>query len=96
MTCFVYFLSADIFMNTLSMITPRDYFTPRVLSPFRGGGIAYLNDAVSYADWSFHTPGRASQVRTVEGQRSDKVAAQLLFLLLCYFSPLYFPIILLF
>jgi len=42
----------------------------RVLSPFRGGGgggIAYLNDPDSYADWSFYTPGRASQVKQVEG-----------------------------
>jgi len=26
---------------------------PRVLSPFRGGGIVYLNDPDSYAGWSF-------------------------------------------
>jgi len=31
------------------------------------GGIAYLIDPDSYADWSFYTPGRASQVRQVEG-----------------------------
>jgi len=36
-------------------------------SPFRGGGIAYLNDLDSYADWTFYTPGGASQVRQVEG-----------------------------
>jgi len=35
-----------------------------VLSPFRGGGIAYLIDPDSYADWRFYTPGRASQVFT--------------------------------
>jgi len=29
--------------------------------------IVYLNDPDSYADWSFHTPGRASQVRQFEG-----------------------------
>jgi len=40
---------------------------PRVLSPFRGGGIAYLSDQDSYAGWSFYTTGRASQVRQVEG-----------------------------
>jgi len=40
---------------------------PRLLSHFRGGGIAYLNDPDSYAGWSFYTPGRASQVRQVEG-----------------------------
>jgi len=40
---------------------------PRVLSPFRGGGIAYLNDPDSYAGWSFYTPVRASQARQVEG-----------------------------
>jgi len=27
------------------------------------GGIEYLNVPDSYADWSFYTPGRASQVR---------------------------------
>jgi len=26
---------------------------PRVLSPFRGRGIAYLNDPDSYADWIY-------------------------------------------
>jgi len=42
--------------------------TPRVLSPFcGGGGIVYLNDPDSYADWSLYTPGRATQVRQVEG-----------------------------
>jgi len=57
-------------------------FTPtRVLSPFCGG-IVYLSDPKSYAGWSFYTPVRATQARQVEGQRSDKVAAQLLFLLL--------------
>jgi len=40
---------------------------PRVLLPFRRGGIAYLNDPDSYADWSFYTPGRTSQVRQAEG-----------------------------
>jgi len=46
-------------------------FTPRVLSPFRGGGgcggIAYVNDPDSYAVWSFYTPVRATQARQVEG-----------------------------
>jgi len=43
------------------------FVPPCVLSPFRGGGgIAYLIDPDSYADWSFYTPGRASQVRQVE------------------------------
>jgi len=41
--------------------------SPRVLSPFRGGGIAYLNDPDSYAGWSFCTPVRATQARQVEG-----------------------------
>jgi len=36
--------------------------SPCVLSPFRGGGIAYLNDPDSYAGWSFYTPVRARQV----------------------------------
>jgi len=40
---------------------------PRVLSPFRGGGIVYLNDPDSYAGWSFDTPVRATQARQVEG-----------------------------
>jgi len=43
------------------------YWTPRVLSPFRGGGIAYLNDPDSYAGWSFSTPVRATKARQVEG-----------------------------
>jgi len=63
---------------------------PRVLSPFHGGGIAYLNDPDSYAGWSLYTPGRAAQARQVEGQRSEKVAAQLLFL---YFSISYYSAI---
>jgi len=41
--------------------------TTRVLSPFRGGGIAYLNDPDHYAGWSFYTPVRATQARQVEG-----------------------------
>jgi len=40
---------------------------PRVLSPFRSGGIAYLSDPDSYAGWSFYTPVRATQARQVEG-----------------------------
>jgi len=40
---------------------------PSVLSPFRGGGIAYLSDPDSYAGWSFYTPVRATQSRQVEG-----------------------------
>jgi len=58
-----------------------------MLSPFPGEGIEYLNHPDSYADWSFYTLYRASQVRQVEGQRSDKVAAQ-------SFLSLYFPIFL--
>jgi len=42
-------------------------YTPRVLSPFRGGGIAYLNDLDSYAGWSLYTPVGATQARQVEG-----------------------------
>jgi len=60
-----------------------------VLSPFRGGGIAYLSDLDSYAGWRFYTPVRATQVGQVEGYRSDKAAAHSL-LALC------FPIFLLF
>jgi len=39
---------------------------PRVLSPFRGGEIAYLIDPDSYAGWSF-IPLRATKARQVEG-----------------------------
>jgi len=39
----------------------------RVLSPFRGGRIAYLNDPDSYAGCTCYTPGRATQARQVEG-----------------------------
>jgi len=38
-----------------------------VLSPFRGGGIVYLNNLDSYAGWSFYTPVRVTQARQVEG-----------------------------
>jgi len=56
---------------------------------FSWWGIAYLNDLDSYAAWSFYTPGRVSQARQVEGQRSDKVVAQsLLSLYFTFFSPL--------
>jgi len=40
---------------------------PRVLSPYRGGGIAYLNDSDSYAGLSFDTLVRATQARQIEG-----------------------------
>jgi len=40
--------------------------SPRVLSPFRGRGIAYLNDPDSYTGWSFYTPVRVTQARQVE------------------------------
>jgi len=40
---------------------------PRALSPFRGGGIAYLSDPDRYAGLSFYTPVRATQARQVEG-----------------------------
>jgi len=49
------------------MTTFHSLDTPRVLSPFRGGGIVYLNVPDSYAGWSFYTPGRATQARQVEG-----------------------------
>jgi len=51
----------------LSLYTSSIYLSPHMLSPFRGGGMEYLNDPESYADWSFYTPGWASQVRQVEG-----------------------------
>jgi len=31
---------------------PYGVATPRVLSPFRGGGIAYLSDPDSYTGWN--------------------------------------------
>jgi len=37
---------------------------PRVLSPYRGGGIEYLSDPDSYAGWSFYTPDRATAMLT--------------------------------
>jgi len=43
------------------------YYSSRVPSPFRGGGIVYLNDPDSYARWSLYTPVRATQARQVEG-----------------------------
>jgi len=66
-----------------------DQGPPRVRSPFRSGRIEYVSDPDSYADWSFYTPGGASQARQVEEYRSDKVAAQSL-------NSLYFPVVLLF
>jgi len=30
-------------------------------------GVLYLNDPDSYAGWSFYTPGRAFQVKQIEG-----------------------------
>jgi len=56
-------------MNFLQMHSSQfsSVFVPRVLSPFRGGGIAYLSNPDSYAGWSFYTPGMATQVRQVEG-----------------------------
>jgi len=56
-----------------------------------GWGIVYLNDPDSYAGWSFYTPGRATQARQVEGQRSEKVAAQSLLFL---FTFLFFSLLL--
>jgi len=41
--------------------------SPRVLTPFRGGGIVCINDLDSYAGWSFYTSVRATQARQVEG-----------------------------
>jgi len=53
---------------TLYLEQPFSYYQyARVLSPFHGGGIAYLNDPDSYAGWSFYTPVRTTQARQVEG-----------------------------
>jgi len=45
--CYNYIIFADVvfFINN----------SPRVLSHFRGGGIAYLNDPDSYAGWSLYS-----------------------------------------
>jgi len=40
--------------------------TPSPL-PFRGGGLRASIRIAIYADWTFSTPGRASQVRQIEG-----------------------------
>jgi len=48
------------------MLVLSNIFPPRAVT-FRGGGIAYLYDPDSYADWSLYTPGRATQARRVEG-----------------------------
>jgi len=53
------FTHSLINLNSLSQ-------TSRMLSPFSGGGIAYLSDPDSYAGWSFY-PVWATQARQVEG-----------------------------
>jgi len=67
---------ASVGNGTVGTVVPTEirhsviYFNfppQRVLSPFRGGGIVYLNDPDSYAGWSFYTPVRATQARQVEG-----------------------------
>jgi len=40
---------------------------PQRAVTFSWWGDAYLNEPDSYAGWSFYIPGRASQVRQVEG-----------------------------
>jgi len=64
--CFNYPFTDDeilfIVLDTLYLLN-----LPRVLTPLRSGGIEYLNDPESYADWSFHTPVRATKARQVEG-----------------------------
>jgi len=63
--CFIITTGFKLQVRDISAIFSSVKF-PRVLSPFRGGRIAYLNDPDSYADWSFNTPGRVSQARQVE------------------------------
>jgi len=58
------FYQISMIVKILSGFT---FSSPRVLSPFRGGGIAYLSDPDSYAGWSFYTPVRDTQARQVEG-----------------------------
>jgi len=54
-------------INVLLNIREKTQKKPRVLSPFRGGEIAYLNDPDNYAGWSFYTPVKATKARQVEG-----------------------------
>jgi len=62
---------------------------PGVLSPFRGGGGLPTSMTRIAMLAGVYTLVRATQARQVEGERSDKVAAQLLFLFtLLFFSPL--------
>jgi len=37
------------------MYKPLFFITPRVLSPFRGGGVSYLKDSDSYAGWGLYS-----------------------------------------
>jgi len=71
-----------------------------MLSPFRGGGIAYLSDTDSYAGWSIYTPVRATQARQVEGKVQHSFYFSLLSYyfptLLSYYSPLLFLLFLCF
>jgi len=62
-----YFLHKTVSHNPILPSLFKIQFTPQVLSPFRGEGIAYLKDPDSYAGWSFYTPDRASQAREVAG-----------------------------
>jgi len=62
-------LSSSILLSNCSFLGPlsSNIDTPHVLSPFRGGGIKYLNDPDTYAGWSLYTPVRAIQAREIEG-----------------------------
>jgi len=62
-------LKSKFQISIIIQIVHRKLSTFHVLSPFHGGGIAYmyLKDPDIYSGWSFYTPGRASQVRQVEG-----------------------------
>jgi len=54
-----FFCAFSSIYNLFALLGRKAPFThslfplPRVLSPFRGGGIVYLNDLDSYAGWSF-------------------------------------------
>jgi len=54
------------FRETL-MVSLLTCHCPSCVITFSWWGIGYLSDPDSYAGWSFYTPGRASQVRQVEG-----------------------------
>jgi len=45
------------------LLVNPDVHIPRGLSPFRVGGITYLNDPDGYVGWSFYIPGRSDRLK---------------------------------